>query len=111
MSQRETILRALKDAGPDRGVHGFEWEAQGMLRYAARIHELREQGYTITSTHEALTPGGATGARYRLMADPIVPLVEPLVQDGDDDQVHEQFAMLSELAFTPARKHWQDEAA
>ncbi len=108
MSQRQIILQALKDAGPDRGVHGFEWDAQGIKRYASRIHELKALGYTITSTHEALTPGGAIGARYRLMAEPVVPHVEPLVRDGDDEQLHEQFAMLSELAFTPApRKHYE----
>lgn len=111
MSQRQIILQALKDAGPDRGVHGFEWDAQGIKRYASRIHELKALGYTITSTHEALTPGGAIGARYRLMAEPVVPQVEPLVQDGDDEQVREQLAMLSELAFTPApRKHYEEAA-
>lgn len=108
MSQRQIVLQSLRDAGPDRGVHGFEWEAQGILRYAARIHELRQLGYTILSTHEALTPGGAVGARYRLMDEPLVPQV-PV--EPDHELVREQLAMLSELAFTPAPEpHWRDVA-
>ena len=51
MTQRERVLRILKEAGED-GVHSFEFYEAGMPRAAARIGELRDAGYTITSTHE-----------------------------------------------------------
>lgn len=46
MSQRETVLQALRDAG-DRGVTNGELNRLGIFRYSARIHELRQAGHTI----------------------------------------------------------------
>jgi len=45
MSQKERILNALK-MGPQCGTSFLEWH---MPRYAARIHELRAEGWTIST--------------------------------------------------------------
>ena len=41
-------------------------EQIGTFRLAARIHDLRAEGYNITSTPQ-MTPTGKTVARYRLI--------------------------------------------
>jgi len=46
MTQRETILRMLEEAG-DRGVTGNTFYANFLPRFPARIHELKKQGHNI----------------------------------------------------------------
>lgn len=78
MTQRDIVLKALRDAG-DRGVHSFEFLELQIPRAAARVLELRENGHTITSTRERLN-GDAEGVRYRLIEQtpvPVVPVGEP----------------------------------
>ncbi|PTL55778.1 helix-turn-helix domain-containing protein [Paraconexibacter algicola] len=66
MSQRDDVLRALRDAGP-RGVHTFELRAAYIGNPSQRIAELEEIGHTISRTPEALN-GKARGTRYRLVS-------------------------------------------
>lgn len=63
MTQREQILRFLREAGT-RGVVSNEFYAAYMPRFAARIEELNEEGFVIAGEHE---PSG--GYRYRLFWD------------------------------------------
>lgn len=95
MTQRDTVLQALRDAG-DQGVHSFEFLALGIPRCAARVLELRSSGYTITSTRERLN-GDAEGVRYRLIEQPSVPVVA--VPVGEPARL-----------FAPSvRSHWHQE--
>lgn len=50
MTQKLTVLQALKDAG-DRGVSNGELNALGIFRYSARVHELREEGHQIRTVN------------------------------------------------------------
>jgi Helix-turn-helix domain len=46
MSQRTRVLALLRHAG-ERGVTNSEFVDWRIFRYAARLHELREEGYEI----------------------------------------------------------------
>jgi hypothetical protein len=48
MSQKERILTMLEEAG-SQGVTGNQFYAAYLPRFAARIKELRDQGYDITT--------------------------------------------------------------
>jgi len=48
MSQRTTILQMLEDAGSE-GVTGNQFYAACLPRFAARIKELRDRGYEIST--------------------------------------------------------------
>lgn len=50
MTQRETILDALRKAGP-LGVTNGALNRLGIFRYSARIHELRASGYEIRTVN------------------------------------------------------------
>lgn len=63
-TQREVVLEMLEKRG-ERGVHSFEFIQVQIPRVAARVCELRAEGYEITSEHEALH-GTAEGVRYKL---------------------------------------------
>ena len=61
-------LRTLIEAG-SRGVHSFDLGNMiGTIRIAARVCDLRKQGYKITSKTE--TKGNARGVRYTLLNPP-----------------------------------------
>jgi hypothetical protein len=66
MTQTQEILALLRSRG-DRGITPMDaLEEVGTFRLAARIHDLRAEGYNITSTPQ-MTPTGKTVARYRLI--------------------------------------------
>jgi len=81
VAQRDTVLQALRDAG-DRGVHSFELTSVGITRSAARVHELRARGHTITARRERLN-GVAEGVRYTLQSEAVP---QPAVTVDDHDQ-------------------------
>lgn len=64
LTQKEIVLKMLEEAG-DKGVHSFQFMQLQLPRVAARVCELRAEGYEISSEHELLH-GSATGVRYRL---------------------------------------------
>lgn len=65
MSQRDEILNFLISQG-SAGVTPLQAQREvGTMRLAARIEELRRQGYVIT-TYEFTTAGGKRVARYVL---------------------------------------------
>lgn len=51
MTQRQTILRMLKEAGAE-GLRSDALYRAFIPRFAARIWELRQEGYEISSEHE-----------------------------------------------------------
>lgn len=59
LSQAEKIIRILKDAG-NRGVPNYEFPKQAILRYSARIDELRKDGYNIYCERQVIN-GRSTG--------------------------------------------------
>lgn len=64
MNDKEKILAILKDRN-DNGIHSFElMDLVKSNRVAARINELREEGYSILSTPEKR--GDSVGTRYYL---------------------------------------------
>ena len=65
MTQRDVVLKALRDAGT-RGVHTFELRAAYIGNPSQRIAELEAAGYVISHTRERLH-GRAMGTRYRLV--------------------------------------------
>ena len=50
-TQKQIILEDLIAAG-DRGVHGFSWVPKHILRYGARIYDLRKDGHKIRAEYE-----------------------------------------------------------
>lgn len=61
----QRTLELLKEAG-DKGVHSFTLNYKvGTTRSAARINDLKRQGYNITSIIEKM--GDSTGVRYFLL--------------------------------------------
>ncbi len=62
MSQEQTILAMLRQ-GPVTAIEALQ--TAGCLRLAARIADLRQQGYEIT-TEDFKTPTGKHIARYHL---------------------------------------------
>jgi hypothetical protein len=66
MSQRLRVLQLLRHAG-DRGVTNGEFVDWRILRYSARIHQLREEGCEIRT--EA---GPGSRVRYVLVSEPSV---------------------------------------
>jgi hypothetical protein len=61
----EQVLRALRHVG-DRGLTSLEaWDAVGCSRLAARVNELRADGFDIRDRWESVN--GARIKRYRLV--------------------------------------------
>lgn len=58
-SQDTKILKMLRKR-PVKGVANWEFPAARILRYSARIDELRKDGYNITATRVRLPNGRAT---------------------------------------------------
>jgi|ERR1700684_1252308 len=63
MSQRTKTLALLRNAG-DRGVTNSEFIDWRIFRYAARLHELREEGFEIR------TEVFGSKATYKLVSEP-----------------------------------------
>lgn len=63
MSQRTKTLTLLRNAG-ERGVTNSEFIDWRIFRYAARLHELREEGFEIR------TEVFGSKATYKLVSEP-----------------------------------------
>jgi hypothetical protein len=48
MTQRDRVLSLLEQAGPE-GVTNAQFAQERILRYAARLKELRDEGYEIST--------------------------------------------------------------
>lgn len=68
MSQHETVLQMLRDAGP-RGIHTSEIYAAFIANPSERYRKLLSLGHEISSTPERLSPDRAMGARYILVRE------------------------------------------
>lgn len=69
LSQEEQILRMLRKAG-SRGVANHEFPKHRILRYSARLGELRNEGYNIYCERQKLPNGRATNVfKYYLIED------------------------------------------
>ena len=62
-THKQRILEMLQEAG-DRGVHSFTLANSVTFRASARINDLKNDGYNITSKHEKM--GDSYGVRYFL---------------------------------------------
>lgn len=63
MTKKESLLHALEGRG-EEGLHSFEAIKHGGWRYAARIHDLKQDGFKIESIPQKW--GDAMGCRYFL---------------------------------------------
>lgn len=69
MSQTSKVLKMLRKAG-QRGVMNYEFPKKRILRYSARIGELRNDGYNIIAERVKLPNGRATNVfRYILIEE------------------------------------------
>lgn len=69
MTKKNVILRALRDAGSE-GIHSFHLNhIARTTRTAARINDLKKEGYNITSILEKM--GDSYGKRYFLQSVPV----------------------------------------
>jgi len=67
MSQTSKILKMLEKAG-SRGVMNYQFPRNNILRYSARIGELRADGYNIIAERIKLKNGRSTNVyRYVLI--------------------------------------------
>jgi hypothetical protein len=69
MKQTDMVLRHLRDCGSISSLEAFR--EYGITRLAARIHDLRKQGWDIDSADERKTNrygGTVKFARYILLA-------------------------------------------
>lgn len=90
MTQRETVLRMLREAGAkgvSAVVFNYEW---GITRSAAIVHDLRGEGFNIETKDDGkMHDGRQRLARYVLHADAGVsqstptPVREAKVQDAE----------------------------
>ena len=66
LSQEERLLKMLRAAG-NKGVPNYEFPKNQILRYSARIGDLRNDGHNIYCEREYLPNGRASGVfRYYL---------------------------------------------
>ncbi len=66
----QKVLDILKDRG-EKGIHSFHLnQLVGTTRAAARIQDLKDQGYSIYSKPERM--GDSVGCRYFLSETPII---------------------------------------
>lgn len=69
LSQEARILKLLRKAG-NKGIANYEFPRQRILRYSARIGNLRNDGHNIYCEREYLPNGRATNIyRYYLYED------------------------------------------
>ena len=69
MSQLNVMTKMLKKAGK-RGVYNYQFAQIGILRYNARITDLRQDGLNILCERVKLPNGRSTGVfRYTLIGD------------------------------------------
>lgn len=69
MSQSSAMLKMLRKAGK-HGVKNYEFPMRGILRYSARIGELRNEGFNIMCERIKLPNGRSTGVfRYILIEE------------------------------------------
>lgn len=69
MSQEAKMLKMLRKAG-QRGVENYKFPANKILRYSARINDLRQDGYNILCERVRLPNGRATNIfRYVLVEE------------------------------------------
>ena len=69
LPQTSKIIKLLWRAGK-RGVPNYEFPKHGILRYSARINELRADGYDILCERQYLPNGRATNIfRYTLIEE------------------------------------------
>ena len=69
ISQTGRMLKMLKRAG-GRGVANYTFPQYGILRYSARVQELRVEGHNILVTRETLPNGRASNVfRYTLIEE------------------------------------------
>lgn len=70
LPQTSKIIKMLWKAGK-RGVYNYEFPKHGILRYSARINELRADKYNILCERVYLNNGRATNVfRYTLINEP-----------------------------------------
>gem|GEM_PF-5768726 len=80
MNDKIKTLQILREAGKD-GVHSFILNNKvGTFRAAARVAELKKQGYAIVSKPRVKL-GGAIGCVYYLLSEPIKTIQEEKVWD------------------------------
>ena len=60
MSQTSKVLKMLQKA-KHHGVKNYEFPMRGILRYSARIGELRAEGFNIVAERQKLPNGRSTG--------------------------------------------------
>lgn len=66
MSQTTAMLKMLRKAGK-HGIKNYEFPMRGILRYSARLGELRAEGFNIVAERIKLPNGRSTGVfRYVL---------------------------------------------
>lgn len=59
MSQTTAVLKMLRKAGK-HGVKNYEFPMRGILRYSARLGELRAEGFNIVAERIKLNNGRST---------------------------------------------------
>jgi hypothetical protein len=64
LSHKQRILKLLEQAG-EKGIHSFDLVNWVTPRAAARINDLKNDGYEIEALHEK--KGRAYGVRYKLI--------------------------------------------
>lgn len=76
----QKALKALQLAGA-KGMHSFHLNHFiGTTRAAARIQDLKDMGYNITSKRERM--GNTWGCRYYLMGQPVIKNTQYLMPKG-----------------------------
>lgn len=60
MSQTTTVLKMLRKAG-NHGVANYKFPSSRILRYSARIAELRQEGFNIPAPERQMHHGRFTG--------------------------------------------------
>ena len=84
---RLRVLQALRAARPNAISVDEICDTLNMRRPEARIHELKQMGYRI-ETVMVKAPSGRRYGRYRLIAEPVIPVVAPIEQRLEECQAN-----------------------
>lgn len=69
LSQADRMIKMLEKAG-SKGVANYEFSNRRIIRYNARITDLRQSGHNIYAERQKLRNGRSTGVwRYYLLKD------------------------------------------
>ena len=85
MTDKQRVLKILEQAS-DKGIHSFDlMKLANTPRVAARVRDLKEEGYDIASEPEKM--GDSVGTRYTLVGGVQKPVYKWIIDDVNNKAI------------------------